>query len=279
LLNPWPTEGLSDRNESVIAAARARLYDAETGLAQALAAGADTTRARELLATARAYVDRVEAEAAAEAAQAEAVLAADIGAVAAAQTAAAEAEIRGLFAELVSVELLDVRLPPGLRHEIIGFAKAADEAADAANAAAANAAALEERAAELARARAEIVDRRAAGDPLGSDGQTLALIVADIEGLGVMIDRARAATLAPTAALNAAVARLQAAEHAWQSACFAERSRVLKAACDALERALVKAVALRYDMAQATGSIDFWRPSAELKQSFAFGKPRAGIAA
>lgn len=266
-------------NQTVIAAARERLAAAETGLDAALASGADTQRARELLAAAHAHVDRVEAEAAAEAAQVEAALAADVGAAAAAQAAAAEAEVRSLFAELTAVEMIDVAIPAALREEVILFARAADQAADAASAADAMVAALENRAAELARARSEIVDRRAAGDPLDSDGQTLALVAADIDGLATLIDKARLATLAPTAALNAAAARLQAAEHAWRTTCAAERSRALQAACEALERALIRAVSLKYDDAQAAGSTDFWRPSAELKQAFAYGKPRAGIAA
>jgi chromosome segregation ATPase len=126
-------------------------------------------------------------------------------------------------------------------------------------------AAIRARHAEMEAQRRAVIQRRSEGDQRSDDGATLALLSADIEGLGEILSRREADAAATRAAAQTAVRSLQAARVALERTENQVVEQHLAAHAEALGDSLERTVAALRDVRSKLGGGRLgWRPKRSL---------------
>jgi hypothetical protein len=242
---------------------------AQADLDAALAAGTDTSEARERLRLAGQELQE------ARAAQAQAEVSNQgeardrIQKMVEAELKAVTDTVNASLAELASITPPSVTLPAGPLDSLIRARLQFDEAKDAMGAHQAKVDDLNGRLRVLTGERQTIIDRRAGGSRNDAeDSPRLALLNADIDGLQGLIERTRAEAPQDINSLATELSRLTAA---WGNAQQDAVATALNAHCHVLEGALIEA-ANRLKSRFPVGFVGLrYRPSERLKQACASG--------
>lgn len=233
-----PTHTLRNHHmaESKLNQAIRKREQAQTALDLAIETGQDTSAARGKLESARQEVERLEAldeqrrEAEREARNEQALALAD---EVRAEIQAAQERINAQ-AQRPELLALDARIAAA----VLEARAAHDQALASVQQARDRQAALVERLADLRARRQAIVQRRAAGEHHEEDGPALALLDADIEGLGGLIEAAQAETLAREQDVRGTSEVSASAERRWSGEVYRYRCAALRKSADGHERAL-----------------------------------------
>ncbi len=250
---------------NLLVQAEQRLNSADAELVDALESGRDTSSARERLSLAQAELDRLRSELAeiegqdAEFAQEQ--MAGQAEALVAEQQDRIVAELNRLIAP---IKLPVIQLPAGPAVTLLQAQARLSEVQAQAAAAGERLKALRGRLSALRQERGQIVARRAQGDTRPDDGSELALLEADIEGLGGLVTQAQT-KMPDTHDSQAAVAT---AEYSWQRYLAEARITALQALCSNLDQGLAAAAG---ELSEAVRSVDGpsaarrWRASHALR--------------
>lgn len=245
------------------------LATAQADLDAALAAGTDTSEARERLRLAGQELQD------AKAAQAQAEVSNQgeardrIQKMVEEELKAATDTVNASLTELASITPPTVTLPAGPLDSLIRARLQFDEAKDAMATHQAKVDELNGRLRALISERQAITERRAGGNRNGAkDGPRMALLNADIEGLQGLIERTRGEAPNNVDSLSTELSRLQAV---WGNAQQDAVATALNAHCHVLEGALIEA-ANRLKSRFPVGFVGLrYRPSERLKHACASG--------
>ena len=219
--------------------ARERVATARAELDEAVAAGKKTAGIRATLDLAIEEADRIEAEAQAQEAEAQAAAQDAQRADAEAMAADAAASIQGLVDKVLTFTKPTVKVPHEPALNVLLAQRAAQEEDAAIKGHAEKVRALRERLARYEAERAEIGQRRAAGDAREDDIQRVHMLTVDIETLTGLIQRTEAEAPQRNELLTRGLQEWQAA---WVKSTKEIQLGALHRACQLLEQALLIAV-------------------------------------